>query len=192
MPRKAAPLFDPKQAARLLDDPKRDQWQQPQRLVRALNLKPGAIVADIGTGSGYLLSYLSRAVGPRGIVFAEEIQTDYLSALKRHATTLKNVQIVHGTSGDPKLPQKVDCFVLLTTYHEVENPIVFLKTLKRYAKHGSQLAIIDFDAARQGSPPAPVGHEIAEVIVIAEAKAAGWHLHRRHEFLSSQFFLVFR
>lgn len=191
LPRTAAPLFEPKLAPQLLDDPKRDAWQKPRQIVEALKLKNDDKVADIGSGSGYLLPHLSRAVGPRGVVFAEEVQSDYFPALKRHAQKLKNIRVVQGTFADPQLPQKVDCFLLLTTYHEVQNPIEFLKTLKRYAKPKARLAIIDFDAARQGSPPAPKGHEVADVVVIAEAKAAGWKLKRRHELVSSQFFLEF-
>jgi hypothetical protein len=64
--------------------------------------------------------------------------------------------------------------------------------LRRYAAPGARLAIIDFDAGRKGNPPAPVGHEVAEQAVIAEAREAGWALKERHDFLPSQFFLVFR
>jgi len=64
--------------------------------------------------------------------------------------------------------------------------------LRKYAHAGTQLAIIDFDANRKGDPPAPEGHCVAETAVLAEAKAAGWELAERHEFISSQFFLVFR
>jgi hypothetical protein len=52
--------------------------------------------------------------------------------------------------------------------------------------------VIDFDDGRRGSPPAPVAHWVREHDVLAEARRAGWDLQERHEFLSSQFFLVFR
>src|SRR5688500_5429049 len=70
--RSVAPLFDPALAHSLLEGPERDRWQQPERIVRALGLRPGDTVADVGAGSGYLLPYLSRAVGPTGTVYAEE------------------------------------------------------------------------------------------------------------------------
>lgn len=171
----------------------RDRWQQPARLVRALSLRRGETVADIGSGSGYLLPHLSHAVGPRGTVFAEEIQADFLPALRRRARLLKNVRVVSGTAADPRLPRgRIGCFVLLTTYHEVQKPVEFLRTLRRLARRDARLVIIDFDHARRGDPPAPIGHEIAAPTVIVEARAAGWRLHQKHEFLSSQFFLVFR
>lgn len=193
VPRTASPLFEPALAPELLDTPSRDRWQQPERLVRELRLQPGQTVADVGAGSGYLLPYLSRAVGPSGRVYAEEIQAGFLPALRRRATSLRNVHVVLGTADDPRLPaHSINCFVLLTVYHEVERPVPFLHTLHRAAQPGARLAIIDFDAARHGDPPAPAGHQIADVTVIAEAQAAGWQLAERHEFLSSQFFLVFR
>ncbi|MBV9469027.1 MAG: methyltransferase domain-containing protein [Abitibacteriaceae bacterium] len=188
-----APLFDPEMAASTLDTHERDRWQQPGRIVASLHLKPGNVVADVGAGSGYLMPYLSHAVGPHGIVYAEEIQKGFLPMLHRRARALGNVRIVEGTASDPHLPaHMVDCFVLLTVYHEVQQPIGFLKTLRALTKPGTQLAIIDFDKQRKGYPPAPYGHEVATDAVIAEARAAGWTLSTRYEFIPSQFFLVFR
>ena len=187
-----SPLFDPANAHALLEGPERDRWQRPNDLVAALQLRKGERVADIGAGSGYLTPRLSRAVGPTGLVYAEEIQSAYMPALERWAKKLPNVRPILGTAADPGLPPRsVDTFVLLTVYHEVRNPVDFLKTLKKASAPGARLAIIDFDAARRGEPPAPVGHELPEADVIAEAKAAGWTLRGRHEIVSSQFFLVF-
>jgi predicted methyltransferase len=191
--RAVSPLFDPSQAQTLLEAPDRDAWQKPDEIVAALNLQPGETVADIGAGSGYLISRLSRAVGASGTVYAQEIQKEFLPALQRRAKPLGNVRVILGTADDPRLPERsVDCFVLLTVYHEVQKPVEFLRTLHRFARPGARLAIIDFDAARRGSPPAPTGNDVPEVDVLAEARAAGWELSARHPFLSSQFFLVFR
>ena len=192
-PRTVSPLFDPARAPELLDDPARDRWQQPARIVRTLRLKKGDVVADVGAGSGYLMQHLSGAVGPGGMVVAEEIQEAFLPELQRRATRLGNVQVVLGTAENPRFPRRdIDYFVLLTVYHEVRQPVPFLRALHRYAKPGARLAVIDFDAGRKGGPPAPVGHEVAERAVIAEAREAGWEVAERHDFLPSQFFLVFR
>ena len=37
-----------------LEDPKRDDYQKPDEVLKALALKPGEVIADIGSGSGYL------------------------------------------------------------------------------------------------------------------------------------------
>ncbi len=191
--RPVAPLFDPSLSPSLLDGRERDRWQQPGRIVDSLHLKKGATVADIGSGSGYLLPYLSRAVGPKGTVIAEEVQEEFLPPLREKAKQLHNVKVVFGTVEDPQLlVRNIDAFVLLTVYHEVDRPVDFLTTLRKYARPDTQLAILDFDPDRKGYPPAPQGHNIAESAVLLEAKAAGWELAERHEFISSQFFLVFR
>ncbi len=192
VPRNTAPLFDPGLAHSMLEGPERDRWQHPERLVAALNLRAGETVADIGSGSGYLLPHLSRAVGPTGRVLAEEIQREYLPALRARADRLSNVQVVFGTADDPGLaPATVDCLVLLTVYHEVQEPVSLLRALRRAARPDARLAVIDFDANRKGEPPAPAGHQVSERDVLAEARAAGWTLATRHEFLGSQFFLIF-
>jgi predicted methyltransferase len=190
--RPVAPLFAPEQAHALLEGPGRDRWQRPEALVARLALRPGERVADIGAGSGYLLPYLSRAVGPAGRVAAQEVQDDFLPALRKRAKALGNVDVALGTPGDPKLPRRdIDCFVLLTVYHEVDHPVDFLKTLAGYAAPGARLAIVDFDSDRRGEPPPPEGHSVRASAVQKEAAAAGWRLTARHEIIPSQFYLVF-
>ena len=53
--------FDPKESAKNFDDPARDAWQMPDRVIAALNLKPGQIAADIGAGTGYFSVRLARS-----------------------------------------------------------------------------------------------------------------------------------
>jgi len=192
-PRLVAPLFDPHLADQRLEGPERDRWQQPTKIVEALQLRSGATVADVGCGTGYLMPYLSRAVGPTGRVLSEEIQEEFMPGLRQRAKGLGNVEVNLGTAEDPNLlTRNVDTFILLTVYHEVDHPVDFLKALRKYGRPDARLAIIDFDANRHGEPPAPDGHQVAESAVIQEAAAAGWQLTKRHEFIPSQFFLVFR
>src|SRR5688572_29365765 len=50
------PFTDPEGLAAKFNDPKRDEWQHPQEIVAALALEPGATVADIGAGTGYMVA----------------------------------------------------------------------------------------------------------------------------------------
>ena len=106
--------------------PDRDAADESGQLIRGLEIAPGMKVADIGAGSGYHTLRLSPAVGPTGVVYAEDIVEAYISGLRREAERrgLKNVRIVVGTPDDPKLPAKaIDRAVLVHMYHEVENQI---------------------------------------------------------------------
>src|SRR5699024_8539383 len=82
----------------------RDAEQKPRELVQSLDLKPGMTVADIGTGPGYMLPYLSEAVGKNGRVLAEDIFDEFLKKTREVAKPLGNVEVVKGTERDPKLP----------------------------------------------------------------------------------------
>src|SRR6266436_563649 len=62
----------------------RDEWQKPDQVVKALDLKNGDIVADIGAGSGYFSRRLALAVAP-GKVYAVDVAADILAYLNERA-----------------------------------------------------------------------------------------------------------
>lgn len=64
------------------DDQSRfDQERQPEILMRALGLKPGMTVADVGAGTGLLTVHIARAVFPGGHVVATDINPSVLEYL---------------------------------------------------------------------------------------------------------------
>lgn len=129
--------------AKTLDDPHRDDRQKPNELVAAMEIKPGMTVADIGTGTGYMLPFLSRAVGPTGKVFAEDIQADFLEKAK--AKKQSNVELFLGTETDPKLPPaSVDIALTLDVYHHFDYPDKMLANIGRALKPGGHLVVVDF------------------------------------------------
>jgi len=66
--------------AKGLADPARDEKQKPRELLKAMEVRPGMTVADVGTGIGYMLPFLSRSVGPAGHVIAEDIFDDFIAS----------------------------------------------------------------------------------------------------------------
>ena len=66
---------------------RRDEQGEAERVFRLLELGPGMRVADIGAGSGYYTARLAKLLGPEGIVYAEDIQEDYVEALRRRVTS---------------------------------------------------------------------------------------------------------
>lgn len=138
--------------------PDRDAADESGQLIRGLEIRPGMAVADIGAGSGYHTLRLSPAVGPRGVVYAEDIVEAYISGLRREAERrgMTNVKIVVGTPDDPKLPPaSVDRAVLVHMYHEVESPYALLWNLATALKPGARVGVIDLYRATQnhGTPP---------------------------------------
>lgn len=138
--------------------PDRDAADESGQLIRALGIKRGMTVADIGAGSGYHTLRLSPAVGPEGIVYAEDIVESYISGLRREAERrgLKNVRIIVGKGDDPSLPPRsIDRAVLVHMYHEIESPYALLWNLAAQMKPGGRVGVIDLDRPTQshGTPP---------------------------------------
>src|SRR5512143_186121 len=73
-------LLFPPQDLGLLEGPDRDAWQKPDRIMDALGIADGSAVADLGAGGGWFTIRLARRVGPNGLVYAEDIQTQMLEA----------------------------------------------------------------------------------------------------------------
>jgi predicted methyltransferase len=51
----------------------REQWQRVTDIFRAMEVRPGAAVADVGAGDGFFTTRLASAVGPTGQVFAVDV-----------------------------------------------------------------------------------------------------------------------
>src|SRR5215471_8481503 len=133
--------------AKTLDNPNRDKNQKPEEIIALMELKPGMTVADIGTGTGYMIPFLSRAVGASGKVFGEDIADDFLDRARAKAKTdqLTNVDFVLGNDTDPKLPAgAVDRELVLDVYHHFDYPDKMLANLARALKPGGHLVIVDF------------------------------------------------
>ena len=138
--------------------PDRDAADESGQLIRALGIKPGMVVADIGAGSGYHTLRLSPAVGSTGLVYAEDIVEAYIADLRREVERRKltNIRIVIGTADDPKLPAAtMDRAVLVHMYHEIESPYALLWNLAGAIKPGGLVGVIDLDRKieNHGTPP---------------------------------------
>ena len=113
------------QGADWLELPEREAEEKPELLMKALKLKPGEGVADIGAGTGYYSRRLAKSVGPKGVVYAVEIQQEMLDILtnKMEAIGIHNVKPVLGTITDPKLASNsVDLILMVDVYHEFDHP----------------------------------------------------------------------
>src|SRR5512140_1916279 len=133
--------------AKTLDSATRAEEQKPEQLVSELGLKKGDRVADVGTGTGYILPYLSRAVGSDGVVYAEDIFSDFLDRARDKAKSEKllNVRFVLGADRDPKLPaSELDMALLLESYHHFEYPKTMLDNIRTALKPGGRLALVDY------------------------------------------------
>jgi ubiquinone/menaquinone biosynthesis C-methylase UbiE len=135
------------QAAGWLERPERVREEQPARLLKALELKPGMVVADVGAGSGYHTFQMSPLVGEQGKVIASDIQQEMLDLITAKAKKLKvtNVETVKGTETDPKLPAGgVDLILMVDVYHEFSHPYEMTEKMVDALKPGGRLVLVEF------------------------------------------------
>ncbi len=126
---------------------KRDEEQKPKQLIADMALREGSTVADIGTGVGYMLPYLSEAVGPSGKVMAEDIFPDFLDKARARAGEfhLSNVEFIQGAERDPHLPpNSVDAILMLEVYHHLNYPGEMLHHLADAMRPGAKFYLVDF------------------------------------------------
>jgi predicted methyltransferase len=179
------------QWAHVFDDPKRDAWQKPHEVIQALALGPDAVVADIGSGTGYFAVRFANMV-PRGRVYGVDVEPDMVRYLAERAKRehLQNVVAVAGAPDDPRLPERADLVLMVDVFHHIENRASYLRKLRASLKPGGRIAIIDFRLDSPEGPPQAA--RIAPEGVIAELEGAGYALATEHRFLPNQYFLVFR
>jgi ubiquinone/menaquinone biosynthesis C-methylase UbiE len=177
--------------AHVFDDPQRDAWQKPHEVIQALALRPDAVIADIGSGTGYFAMRLANMV-PRGRVYGVDIEPDMVRYLAERAQRehLENVVAVAGAPDDPRLPEQVDLILMVDVFHHIEDRASYLRKLRASLKPGGRIAIIDF---RMDSPEGPPdAARIAPERVVAELRNGGYTLAKEHAFLPNQYFLIFR
>jgi ubiquinone/menaquinone biosynthesis C-methylase UbiE len=177
-----------------LDRPEREREEQPERALDALAIEPGAVVADLGAGSGYFTVRLARRVGPGGRVFAADIQPEMLSLLRARLSRerLSNVELVQSTETDPRLPaRKFDLILLVDVYHELAQPQVIVGKLLASLKPAGRLVLLEY---RKEDPTIPIRfeHRMSVAEARLELEAEGFQLDRSIEVLPRQHILVFR
>ena len=174
----------------------RDVWQQPDRVMSDLGMKPGTRVADIGCGDGYFTLRLAKSVGEQGFVFAVDIDARALDALKKQAERehLTNVVVVVSEPTDTKLqPESVDVLLVCDVLHEVPEAqrLPLLKSAVRALKPGGFLYLIDYRKSRDVRFD-PYEKLIPRDDLVRICTEAGLDLDREFHYLKYQVFLRFQ
>jgi arsenite methyltransferase len=184
---------DPKAYMKALEDPKRDAYQKPHEVLKALNLKPGETIADIGAGTGYFTFRLAHHVGDKGKVYAVDVSADMIRHINRRIRETKSANVVSilADLDDPLLPESsVNRFFICDVWHHVENQTQYLALMKKMLKPGGEIVMIDFHKKELPFGP-PLQMKIAREDLIKQMEANGFRLGKEHRFLPHQYFLIF-
>jgi len=128
----------------LMDKP--DRVLKVNEVIERLKLKPGDIVADIGSGSGSFSIPMAKAIAPNGILYAVDIDQKMLDYVAERAKKegVTNLKTVLGEYDDPKLPVKdVDVAFFHRVLHMIEHRQTYLNSTAKYVKPDGRIVVID-------------------------------------------------
>lgn len=174
--------------------PERESEEHPDQALDAIGVPRGSTVADIGAGVGYFTWRLAERVGPRGIVYGEDIQQRMLDLLEKNlsARHLMNVREVLGTPEDPKLPKSsIDLALLVDVYHEFSEPEKMLDGIRESLKSGGRIVFLEYRAEDPKVPILPE-HKMTVDQVRAEVQPEGFRFDKTIEVLPEQHIIIFR
>lgn len=171
----------------------RDAFSQPEKVLAALAIEPGARVADLGAGDGYFTRRLAEAVGAAGRVYAVEIDAGALRKLRALAAREPRVEVVEGAADDPRLPDgAIDLVLLSSVYHHLDDRVGYFARLRADLAPGARVAIVEPRASWASLwlllPP---GHGVAVPAMRREMAEAGYRPVASHDFLPAHSFEVF-
>jgi ubiquinone/menaquinone biosynthesis C-methylase UbiE len=192
MGREIAPVMGHR-GANWLERPEREETELPSRVVRAMDLQPSDVVADLGAGTGYFTLRIAPEV-PNGRVYAVDIQPEMLSIIREHMKKreLHNIKLVRGAPDDPKLPDStLDAALMVDAYHEFSHPREMMVHLKEALKPGGKVYLVEYLAVVLTVPIKPL-HKMTEQQAKKEMTAVGLHWRRTMDVLPQQHLMVFQ
>jgi arsenite methyltransferase len=171
----------------------RDKWQQPERVIAALALQPGDVIADLGSGTGYFTLRFARAVGPNGRVFAVDTDGGLLAAIEQDArkagmTGVTTVQAKEG--GVLELPEPADVVFLSNVFHHLPAQAGYFRAARSQLRPGGRVAILE--SKPEGLFARWFGHATAPATVQQTMAEAGYEAGESYDFVERRSFQLFR
>ena len=139
----------------------REAYAARDAVVRAMALRPGQRIADVGAGTGIYVPLFARAVGPAGRVYAVDIVPRFLEWIEKKAAAdgFGHVTTVLGADRTTNLPaNSVDVVFHSDAYHHFEYPDALNADLARALVAGGTMYVLDFQRIEGVSSPWTLQH----------------------------------
>jgi len=171
----------------------REREEECSTLIKALDVKPGQAICDMGCGNGFYTLKLAELVGETGQVIAVDIQQEMLRFLEERAKEagIKNIKPVLGTLVDPKLqPASLDMILLVDVYHEFSHPEHMLKAMREALKPDGRMVLVEF-RLEDRNVPIKLLHKMSKKQILKEIPPNGFKLIEQFDKLPWQHVMFF-
>jgi ubiquinone/menaquinone biosynthesis C-methylase UbiE len=191
-----APDVDVDEWVERFEGESREVFDERERIVKELKLKPGMAVADIGAGTGLFTRLFAKEVGREGKVYAVDIAPKMIEYIKETSKELDLPQIkpILGKDHSAQLPKSsVDLVYICDTYHHFEFPTKMMKSIHQALKPKGRVALVDFVRIEGESSEWTLEHVRAgQEVFEKEIMACGFKKVREVEgVLEENYFVVF-
>ena len=167
--------------------------------MKAIGVRPGMTIGEIGAGRGRYTVHLARGVGEKGKILANDIDTNALSILRERCKrdNIGNVETILGEEEDPLFPAKsLGMAFMVWVFHGLDKPAPLFKNLKPSLKSGAPLVIVDPIDSEIDLENEFAGEEIApdrlsiKGRVEKAAEEAGFEIIRLETFLPKDYIFI--
>jgi predicted methyltransferase len=182
-------------------DTKRDAERKPAETLEFAGVKPGQTVVDLIPGGGYFTRIFSKAVGPKGTVYAvggpprpadpskPPPPKPAQDAIAEDTANYGNVKSIHAPlQSGLSIPTQADVVFTAQNYHDVKNVpnidmLAFDKAIYNSLKPGGVFIVIDHVAA-PGASVTNTLHRIDPAVVKEEVTKAGFKFEGESKILA--------
>ncbi|MBN8692360.1 MAG: methyltransferase domain-containing protein [Bacteroidetes bacterium] len=157
------------------ENPERDTWQQPEKVIAFLGDLKNKTVIDIGAGTAYFESKIKE---PSAKLIAADVDDrfiEYMNArIKRD--NLSNLSTRKAEYENPPVEtSEADIVFMVDVYHHIENRVDYFKKVKSGLKPKGHLVIVDFKKGDFEVGP-PDEMKLSASQIINEMKESGLKL----------------
>ena len=182
--------------------PQRKVWEHSAELLAGLEITPGMVVADVGSGHGYFSYLFSDAVGPGGTVYALELGRTFEDFMQKVVKEegLTNIQSVQSSKTSVNLPDdSVDLIFICNLYHEIYGGMreaereALIGSMRLALRPGGRLVVVDNmpEAEQAAGTLYYHGFAISPKLVIPQLEGHGFELQKQVAYIPQRYELVF-
>ncbi len=172
------PNTDVQQFVKRFEDEARDVCIKRREITRAVGLRPGDAVADIGAGTGLFTFLFAKEVGPKGTVYAVDISpafVKYIAEQSKQRGHERAVKTVLNNPDSAELPaSSIDVAFICDTYHHFDHPEKMLASIRRALRPNGRLVVIDFDLRKESGEFVKQRARAPKEVYYREIAAAGF------------------